>query len=190
MKGNAMDDSKIIELFYERSENAIVELDAKYGRTCRRLSMNILNNELDAEECVNDTYLSTWNTIPPKRPDPLSAYVFRLVKNFSINRYKYNNAERRKSNYACNIDELSECISGSENPENSYIAEELTESIERFVAGLDEISRMIFVRHFWYMDSYEDIASSTELRQSTIRTRVTRVKKALTKHLIKEGFML
>lgn len=190
MKGNAMDDSKIIELFFDRSENAIAELDAKYGKACRRLSMNILNNELDAEECVNDTYLSAWNTIPPKNPDPLSAYVFRLVKNFSLNRYKYNNAEHRKSNYGCNIDELSECIPGSENPENTFIAEELTKSIERFVAGLDEINRMIFVRHFWYLDSYEDIAAKSGLRQNTIRTRVSRVKNSLTKHLKKEGFTL
>lgn len=105
-----MDDSKIIDLFFERSEKAIVELSKKYGSVCMKVSMNVLNNHQDAEECVNDSFLGVWNAIPPEKPNPLLAFVCRIVRNISINRYKKNNTKRRKSNYDLCLAKLKEAI--------------------------------------------------------------------------------
>lgn len=89
-----MDDSKIIELFFLRSEQAVTELSFKYGETCRKIALNILNNLEDAEECVNDTYMGTWNSIPPQKPNPLSTYVCKITRNIALKRYRYNTAKK------------------------------------------------------------------------------------------------
>lgn len=101
-----MDDSKIIELFYERSEQAIIELSKKYGTVCTKIAFNILNNTQDTEECVNDAYLGTWNTIPPQNPNPLLSYVCRIVQNLAIKKYHTNTAAKRNSIYDVALDEL------------------------------------------------------------------------------------
>ena len=109
---SSLDDSKIIELFFERSEQAIIELSKKYGTICTKVACNILNNKQDAEECVNDAYLGVWNTIPPQRPDSFIGYVCRIVRNLAIKRYHFNTAVKRNSIYDVALDELEECISG------------------------------------------------------------------------------
>ena len=105
-----MDDSKIIDLFYERSEQAIIELSKKYGAVCTRVANNILNNRQDTEECVNDAYLGAWNTIPPHHPNPLLSYVCRIVRNLAVNRYHANTAAKRNSSYDVALDELENCF--------------------------------------------------------------------------------
>ena len=105
-----LEDSKIISLFFERSEQAIRELDCKYGSAIKKTAANILNNRLDVEECVNDTYLRTWNSIPPHAPNPLVGYVCRIARNLAVNRYHANNAEKRGGNYGLVLDEMQECI--------------------------------------------------------------------------------
>ena len=107
-----MDDEKIIELFFVRSEQAIKELDRKYGRKCHAVSYNILNNHQDAEECVNDAYLGAWNAIPPAKPDPLLAFVCKIVRNVSLKRYERNTAAKRNSRYDVSIEELGDCFYG------------------------------------------------------------------------------
>ena len=102
---NRMDDSKIIELFYERSEQAIIELSKKYGTVCTKVAKNILNDVRDTEECVNDAYLGAWNTIPPQRPNPLLSYVCRIVRNLAIKKYHANTAVKRNSIYDVALDE-------------------------------------------------------------------------------------
>ena len=101
-----MEDEKIIELFFARSETAIKELDSKYGKVCYSISYNILNNNLDAEECVNDAYLGTWNAIPPQRPNPLLAFVCKIVRNISIMRHRTNTAMKRNSSYDIAMSEI------------------------------------------------------------------------------------
>ncbi|NLE14203.1 MAG: hypothetical protein GX628_11070 [Clostridiales bacterium] len=108
-----MDDSKIIELFFERSEQAIIELSKKYGSICDRVAYNILNNRSDAEECVNDAYLAVWNAIPPQRPDPLLSYVCRIVRNLALKKYHANTALKRNSMYDVCLDEIVDCFSSS-----------------------------------------------------------------------------
>ena len=106
-----MEDEKIIELFFDRSEQAIKEVDSKYGRTCHNISFNILHNELDAEECVNDAYLGAWNTIPPARPNPLLTFLCKIVRNISLKRYELNTAIKRNSTYDIAMDELEAMLS-------------------------------------------------------------------------------
>ena len=108
-----LEDSKIIELFFARAEQAIVELSEKYGTVCGRIARNILKNDLDAEECVNDTYLAAWNTIPPQKPNPLRTYIFRIVRNISIARYHANASVKRNSIYDVALDEFESCLVAS-----------------------------------------------------------------------------
>lgn len=182
-----MDDSKIIDLFFERSEKAIAELSNKYGSICMKVSMNVLNSRPDAEECVNDAYLGVWNAIPPHKPNPLLSFVCKIVRNISIDRYKRNGRQKRKGNYDLCIEELGDCVSSYANVEDDYAETELSSHIDEFLDRLTEINRMIFVRRFWFMDSYEDIARVSGLKEGAIRTRLSRTRAELKKFLQKRG---
>ena len=131
-----LEDSKIISLFYERSEQAIVELSQKYGAAIRKTAANILKSRLDVEECANDTYLGVWNTIPPQHPNPLVSYVCKIARNIAVNRYHANTAEKRNGNYDLVLDELEECLPSGFNVETELEAKELTEAINRFLQTL------------------------------------------------------
>lgn len=185
-----MDDSKIIDLFFERSDKAIVELSSKYGSVCMKVSMNVLNDFHDAEECVNDSYLGVWNAIPPEKPNPLLAFVCRIVRNVSINRYKRNRAKKRQSNYDLCLEELEGCVSADNSVEEAFDFSELSAYIDEFLDSLSEVNRMLFVRRFWYMDSYEDISKASGLKEGTIRTRLSRTKGDLKKFLEKRGVVV
>ena len=143
---NRMDDSKIIELFYERSEQAIIELSKKYGTVCTKVAKNILNDVRDTEECVNDAYLGAWNTIPPQRPNPLLSYVCRIVRNLAIKKYHANTAVKRNSIYDVALDELENCFPSSCSVEDEFNASEVARSIDRFLETLDKENRIMFVR--------------------------------------------
>lgn len=183
-------DSEIIDLFFERSEKAIVELSNKYGSVCKKVSMNVLNNHQDAEECVNDAYLGVWNAIPPEKPNPLLAFVCRIVRNVSINRYKKNNAKKRKGNYDLCIEELENCMASQRTVEDEISEVELSSYIDSFLDSLTKINRMLFVRRFWYLDSYADIAKASGLKEGAIRTRLSRIKSDLKKFLKKRGVIV
>lgn len=185
-----MDDSKIIELFFQRSGNAIVELANKYGSVCMKVSMNVLNNLRDAEECVNDSYLGVWNAIPPGTPNPLLAFVCRIVRNISINRYKHNIANKRKGNYDLCIEELENCIASHRTVEDDLAESELSSYIDEFLDSLSKVNRMIFVRRFWYMDTYEDISKASGLKEGAVRTRLSRIKSDLKVFLEKRGVII
>lgn len=133
-----MDDDKIIELFFLRSEQAVTELSFKYGAICRKIAFNILNNLEDAEECVNDTYLGTWNSIPPQKPNPLGTYVCKITRNIALKRYRYNTAKRRNSFYDISLSELEECIPSVAQNAVSCTEEDMTEIIESFLDSLDK----------------------------------------------------
>lgn len=182
-----MEDSKIIDLFFERSEEAIVELSKKYGPICMKVSMHVLNDHRDAEECVNDSYLGVWNAIPPEKPNPLSAFVCRIVRNISINRYKKLHTQKRNSNYDLCLEELEEYISANHCVEDHYVETELAAYINEFLDSSSTMNRLLFVRRFWYMDSYEELAESTGLKEGAIRTRLSRLKADLKEFLGKRG---
>lgn len=183
-----MDDEIIIELFLNRSENAIQKLDERYGKIFKRISMNIVNNEQDAEECVNDTYMCVWNTIPPNKPNPLLAYVCKIVRNISIDCYRHNSAHKRMCNYALCLDEI-DAPDFACSPSEKMELQELSKEINEFIGKLAPIDRVFFVKRYWFMDSYSKISSETGFRVGTIRTRVSRVRNRLYNHLKKAGWL-
>jgi len=185
-----LDDSKIIELFYERSEQAIIELSKKYGSLLKKISKNILNNSLDVEECVNDAYLGVWNTIPPQNPDPLTAYVCKIVRNLAIKKYHSNTAAKRNSVYDVSLDELENCFSGFNYVDDECAVKLLSEKINCFVDELDQENRVIFVRRYWFCDSVSDIADRLSMTKHNVEVRLFRVRVRLKKFLEKEGYDL
>ena len=185
-----MDDSQIIELFYERSERAIVELSKKYGSVCTKVADNILGNRLDAEECVNDAYLGAWNTIPPQNPNPLLSYVCRIVRNLAVKRYHANTAAKRNSIYDVALDEFENCFPTAESADDEFNAKELTRIIDDFLGTLDRENRIMFVRRYWYSDSVADIAEFFNTSSHNVSVRLSRTREKLKKYLVKEGVYL
>lgn len=185
-----MDDNQIVALFYARSEQAIVELSNKYGKLCISIAQNILNDTLDAEECVNDAYLGAWNTIPPQKPNPLSTYICRIVRNLSIAKYHANSAQKRNSHYDVALDELENCLSSPATVESALSARELPRLLDRFLDSLDVHTRVIFVRRYWYGDSIQDIAAKCRLRSNSVSVKLSRTRDKLRKFLSKEGYIL
>ena len=183
-----LEDSKIIELFFARVEQAIVELSEKYGTVCGRIARNILKNDLDAEECVNDTYLAAWNTIPPQKPNPLRTYIFRIVRNISIARYHANTSVKRNSIYDVALDELENCLAATLTAEQEISAKELSLQIDRFLDTLDKENRVMFVRRYWYSDSISDIAEMFQITNHNVSVRLSRTRDKLKTHLKKEGY--
>ena len=187
---SSLDDSKIIELFYERSEQAIIELSNKYGSVCTRVANNILNNQQDTEECVNDAYLGAWNTIPPQKPNPLLSYVCRIVRNLAIKKYHTNTAAKRNSIYDVALDELENCFPASTSVEEEFNVSEVDRIIDAFLATLDQENRVMFVRRYWYSDSIDDLAELFKTSNHNISVRLCRIREKLKKHLIKKGVYL
>lgn len=185
-----MDDSGIIELFFARSERAIIELSNKYGAICGKVAYNILNNGLDAEECVNDAYLGVWNTIPPQRPDPLLSYVCRVVRNLALKKYHKNTAQKRNSSYDIALDEIAYCIPASFSVEDEIAAKEVAGVIDGFLETLDQQSRIMFIRRYWHADSIEELAALFHKNRHYISVRLSRIRKALGQHLGKKGVFL
>ena len=178
-----MDDEKIIELFFNRSEQAIEEVDKKYGKTCHNISYNILHNKLDAEECVNDAYLGAWNAIPPARPNPLLTYLCKIVRNLSLKRYEFNTAIKRNSTYDVAMEELESCLSSPESVESEIALKELTHIIENFLDSLSTENRVIFLRRYWFSDTYSDIAARVGMTEKNVSVRLTRIREKLRNYL-------
>lgn len=182
-----MDDSKIVKLLFERSEQAITELSVKYGAACARIAENILGTACDAEECVNDAYLAVWNTVPPQNPDPLSSYLFRITRNTALKRYRANTAKKRNSHFDIALDELAECVPAAGTVEEEFAANELSRLINEFLAGLDKQSRALFVRRFWYGDGIALLARDFGISEHNVSVRISRIKAKLKRFLTKEG---
>lgn len=187
---SSLDDRKIIELFFERSEQAIVELSNKYGSVCTKVAFNILNNKQDTEECVNDAYLGTWNTVPPQNPNPLLSYVCRIVRNLAIKRYHANTAAKRNSIYDVALDELENCFPSVASVEYEFRAMETARMIDAFLETLDQKNRIMFVRRYWHSDSIDDLAKLFYTSNHNISVRLSRTREKLKKYLIKEGVTL
>ena len=183
-------DDKIIELFFERSEQAIRELDKKYGRACFKLSYNIVNNRQDAEECVNDSYLGVWNAIPPARPNPLLSFVLKIVRNLSVNTYWKNEAEKRNSDYTVAMQEVELFLTAPNSTEDNVEAKELARMIEDFLDTQTAEDRVIFMRRYWFSDSHRDIAKTVGLSENNVSVRLTRIRKKLRDYLIQREVLV
>ena len=183
-----MEDSRIIDLFFERSEQAVEELDRKYGAAVRKTSANILRDRQDVEECVNDAYLGAWNSIPPQRPDPLGSYVCRIARNLALKKYRANRAQKRSA-YELALDELEESIPSALSVESDYAAKELSAAISRFLDTLSYEDRFCFLRRYWYADAVSDIAAMTGGKSHRVSVRLFRTREKLYRYLKEEGLL-
>lgn len=174
-----IEDEKIIEMFFRRSEQAIQELDTKYGKACLKLSYNIVNSKQDAEECVNDAYLGAWNAIPPATPNPLLSYICKIVRNLSLKIYYRKEAAKRSSHYTIAMEEIEACIADP----NTVEARELARIIEEFLDTLTVENRVIFMRRYWFSDSCKDIAEFVGLSEKNISVRLTRIRRKMKEYL-------
>ena len=179
-----MEDEKIIELFFERSEQAIRALDMKYGKICRSLSYNIVNSREDAEECVSDAYLGAWNAIPPARPDPLLSYIAKIVRNLSLKLYWKKEAAKRGGHYTMALEEIEGCIAGQNTAEDELDARELARILGEFLDALTVENRVIFLRRYWFADSCRDIAELGGLTEKNVSVRLSRTREKLRRYLM------
>lgn len=182
-----MEDSQIIELYWQRSENAIAETSNKYGKLVRKIALNIVGNFSDAEECENDTYVSTWNAIPPTRPNILSAFLGKIARNIALNRYEYNKAQKRNSEFDLVLSELEECIASKSTVEDAVEEGVVATMLDEFLEGLKKETRIIFVRRYWYSDSVKDIAKRMQISESKVKTVLFRTRKELQDYLAERG---
>lgn len=186
-----MQDERIIRLYFQRSEDAVKETEKKYGRYCHRIAFNILHSDTDSEECVNDTYLRAWNSIPPTRPAKLSAFLGRITRHLALNRYEKSAAKKRGGgNVAAVLDELSECIpdaSASQDITQEFI---ITETLNRFLADLPEQSRIVFVRRYWYLSPIKEIAHDYAMGESKVKMILLRTRNELKQLLEEEGIIV
>lgn len=185
-----MDDNKIIDLLFERSEQGIAELSNKYEKIIKQIINNILNNDSDTQECINDTYLAIWNNIPPENPKNLSAYIYKIARNTALNKYHANTAQKRNSKYDVALEELSDVLNSPQTTESEYNQIELSFSINEFLKKLDTESQNIFVRRYWYFDSVNDIAKNMKRTPNSISLKLLRIKNKLRKFLITKGYDL
>ena len=183
-----MDDNSIVELYWKRSESAITETANKYNGYCYSIAYNILANKEDSEESVSDAWLTAWNVIPPRRPTFLAAFLGKITRHISIDRWRVRTAQKRGGGeVAVALDELGECVSGGIMPEEAYEQKELVLSFNRFLDGLTETERSVFLCRYWYLDTVPAIAVSFGFSRSKVTSMLHRTRAKLRVHLEKEG---
>ena len=186
-----MEDKKIIELYFNRDEKAIYETQIKYGNYIYSISYNILHNNEDCAECVNDTYLNTWNSIPPHKPNILSTYLGKIIRNLSLDLYRKYKADKRIANeFTISLDELDECVASKSKVEDEVNGKLLNEAINDFLSTIKKEDRMMFVCRYFYFDSISDIAERLNYSESKVKMSLKRTRDKLKDYLIKEGYVI
>ncbi|MCX8132218.1 MAG: sigma-70 family RNA polymerase sigma factor [Clostridia bacterium] len=186
-----MEDSEIVQLYWNRIETAILETSLKYGKYCRKIAFNILSNDEDAEECVNDTYLKAWNSIPPNKPFALSSYLGKITRNLSLNKYKQSNAKKRgNGEVALALDELQECIPAVGSIEQELENDIIAQAINCFLWTLEKVECNIYLRRYWYLDSISAISEQYKISKSKVKSMLYRTRKKMRCYLEKEGITL
>lgn len=184
-----MDDSQIIELYWQKNADAITETAGKYGAYCFAIAENILHNTEDSEECVNDTWLHAWNAIPPQRPKVLRLFLAKITRNLSLDRLGVRNAEKRGGGEVdLVLDELVECVRGGTDTETAYEINELRQCIRHFVRALPEREGNVLVRRYFFAEPVADIAKRYGLTENNVAVLLSRTRKKLRAHLLKEGY--
>ena len=185
-----MQDYEIVDLYWARSENAITETNVKYGAYCRKIAMNIVNSVEDSEECINDTYLSAWNTMPEERPELLGSYLAAIIRNHALTLYrKTHSIKRGAGQTALALDELTE-VAGSSSTEDMVDMTLLSEHINGFLSGLSNNDRIVFIRRYFYMDPLTDIADKLSMTESAVKSLLFRLRTKLKDYLTQEGYKL
>ncbi len=185
-----MTDERIIELFWQRDESAVNETVLKYGSYCRIVAKNVLGSLEDCEECLNDTWLRAWNSIPPQRPQNLKMFLAKIARNLAFDRYRKQSAEKRGGGETSLIlEELSECISSGNSVENTVLSKEIGVAINKFLGTLSERDRNIFVRRYFFSEATETIAKKYALSANNIMVILTRTRKKLKEYLTGEELL-
>ncbi|MBR6708426.1 MAG: sigma-70 family RNA polymerase sigma factor [Clostridia bacterium] len=184
-----MEDLKILQLLNRRSEEALAMLEARCGRLCLHIAQNILDSREDAEECVNDTWLRIWESIPPASPDSLTAYAGMIVRRLALNRSAAQHAARRDVRLITPLDELAEVLSAEDALAERIERHALTKLLNAFLEGLDRVSRIAFVRRYWYFDSIPAIAERLGMGEGAVRVRLHRTRKKLKAELERSNLM-
>jgi len=188
--GLKMEDAQIIELYWQRSENAIAQTAVKYGRYLMAIALNVLGGEEDSEECVNDAYLGAWNAMPSQRPDYLKAFLGKITRNIALGKFDYNKAKKRNSEFDLVLSELEGCVSSPENVESKFDEDETAKAITKFLLGQKDDYRNIFLRRYWYADSIADVSGRFGMSESKVKSILFRMRGKLKEHLEKEGIAI
>lgn len=184
-----MDDSKIVQLYWDRNEQALTATSDKYGNYCISIAKNILGNKEDAEECVNDTYMRAWNSLPPHRPNILSTYLGKITRNLSFNLYKRNTADKRGGGEVpVVLDEIVDLVSDTDDVEKEIDRRELVKAIDDFLGKLPADKRRIFICRYWYFDSISNIASRFGMTNNYVSVLLNRLRLKLHNYLLERGF--
>ncbi|MBR1931326.1 MAG: sigma-70 family RNA polymerase sigma factor [Lachnospiraceae bacterium] len=186
-----MEDGKIVDLYWARSETAITETTSKYGKYCYRIAYNILYDREDADESVNDTWLSAWNSMPPHRPSMLSTFLGKITRRVSLNRWRDKHAQKRGGGeIPLALEELEDCIPSRRFVEDEVEAKELGQVIDRFLDTLQEMERNVFIRRYWNLDSVRQIGEHFGFSESKVKTMLWRTREKLAAELEREGTWL
>ena len=182
-----MDDEKIIEMLFSRAEESISVIDEKYGAACKKIAKDILGNEQDAEECVSDAYLGVWNTVPPERPKPFSTFLYRILRNLSLKKLTANKAKKRSAMFEELITELEDYLPSTETVEKRMEQMELAKAIDEFLETLTPDNRKVFLRRYWFSESYERIANDLCMSVGNVSMRLVRTREKMRKFLEERG---
>ena len=185
-----MEDKEIVAWYWQREERAIAASEEKYGPVCRSVSYNILQSRPDAEECVNDTWHRAWNTMPPQRPNSLRAYLCRIVRNLSIDRWRTRRSVKRGQGMDALVLELEECVPAVPSAEEQWEAREVAQSVERWLQTLEEEERKLFLRRYWCGEAVKDLAAAAGCSPNVLSQRLRRLRQSLRLALEKEGVVL
>lgn len=187
-RGGNLNDIEIIELFWKRDESALAETDRKYRGYLMRIATNVLNNAEDGQETVNDTYLKAWNAIPPHKPSLLSTFLGKITRQLSIDRLRGKTREKRGgSEYQLSLDELCDCA-GSAAPDKDYEAAELARAISAYLRGISKDKRAVFVWRYYFCEPIKEICARLGESESSIKSKLHRIRQGLKQHLESEGF--
>lgn len=186
-----MEDALIVDLYWERNEDAIRQTQIKYGDYLAKIACNILADTEDSKECVNDTYLAAWNSIPPKRPSVLSTYLGKITRQLSIDVFRRKNSlKRHASRYALSLDELADTFSDGKTPEQEVDAKRLSAAINDFLRKLPDEARNTFIGRYFYFDSLKQVARYYGMSEAKTKSMLYRTRQSLKAYLLEEGFEL
>lgn len=186
-----MDDAKIVEMYWERNENAIRETERKYGRYLTKIAYNILADFEDSKETINDTYLRAWRSMPPNKPQFLQVYLGKITRRLSIDCFRTKHRRKRSaSEYELSLSELSECVAGGNTAEEAWEASLLAQSVCTWLRTLPVQTRTIFIGRYYYLDPVRKIAAYSGLSESNVKSRLHRARIGLRQYLQKEGFII
>ncbi|MBQ9784079.1 MAG: sigma-70 family RNA polymerase sigma factor [Clostridia bacterium] len=185
---NTLPDEAIIDLYWSRNESAITETDKKYGKYLFTIAYNIVHDRLDCEECVNDTYLGTWNRIPPTRPNIFQAFLAKIMRNVAVDRYRATTADKRvPPEMVRSLDELNDCLPPAPSVEEEYAVKQIVHVLDQYLRTLDERLEFVFVCRYYYADQVTDIADMLEVSPATVYRDLAQVREGLKKRLEEEG---